>query len=125
MILLRASNILYELYDEIQIITTSINKIELTKFKVDVDSTELHTLNLYLDKDNYVVANPTYNEKSIGSHAMAIVGYDLEMKHVIAKNSFGTDWGLNGYCHIPFDYVQSQCFEQWIFDIATPKVLTS
>ena len=80
---------------------------------------------LYLDKDNYVVANPTYNEKSIGSHAMAIVGYDLEMKHVIAKNSFGTDWGLNGYCHIPFDYVQSQCFEQWIFDIATPKVLTS
>lgn len=80
---------------------------------------------LYLDKDDYVVKNPSYNEKTIGSHAMAIVGYDLEMKHVIAKNSFGTEWGLNGYCHIPFDYVQTQCFEQWIFDIAVPEVLTS
>lgn len=45
-------NILYELYDEIQTITTSINKIELTKFKVDVDSNEFHTLHMYLDKDN-------------------------------------------------------------------------
>jgi hypothetical protein len=56
-------NILYELYDEIQIITTSINKIELTKFKVDVDSTELHTLNLYLDKDNmFSILNIFFNE---------------------------------------------------------------
>lgn len=80
---------------------------------------------LYLNKDDYVVKNPAYNEKAIGYHAMAIVGYDLEMKHVIVKNSFGTEWGLNGYCHIPFNYIQTQGFENWIFDIATPAVITS
>ena len=46
------------------------------------------TIENYLDSNNYVVSNPKYDEKSIGSHAMAIVGYDLEMKHVIAKNFF-------------------------------------
>lgn len=45
-------NILFELYDEIQNITTTINKIELTKFKADVESNTLHTLYMYLDKDN-------------------------------------------------------------------------
>ena len=80
---------------------------------------------LYMDANNYTLENPKYNEKSIGSHAMAIVGYDITNKYVIAKNSFGTDWGKDGYCHIPFDYVQSQCFEQWIFDIAVPTMLTS
>lgn len=80
---------------------------------------------LYLDKDNYTVKNPEYDEMNIGTHAMAIVGYDLAEKYVIAKNSFGTDWGLNGYCYIPFDYIDNQCFEQWIFDIATPPVITS
>lgn len=45
-------NILFEMYDEIQRITTLINKIELTKFKVDIDSKETHQLNMYIDKDN-------------------------------------------------------------------------
>lgn len=80
---------------------------------------------LYLDKDNYVVQNPSYNEQAIGAHAMAVVGYDLDAKHLIVKNSFGVDWGLNGYCYIPFDYIKTQGFEHWIFDIASPPMLTS
>lgn len=56
-------NILYELYDEIQVITTSINKIELTKFKVDVESKDFHTLNMHLDKDNmFSILNIFFNE---------------------------------------------------------------
>lgn len=45
-------NFLFELYEEIQNITSKINKIELIKFKVDVDKNEFNTLHMYLDKDN-------------------------------------------------------------------------
>lgn len=75
-----------------------------------------------LNSTNYTVAMPEYNSKKLGLHAMSIVGYDLDTKMVIAKNSFGKDWGLDGYCQIPFHYVQNNFFEQWKFDIATPEI---
>jgi C1A family cysteine protease len=34
-----------------------------------------------------------------GRHAMLIVGYTGNF--FIVKNSWGTDWGENGYCYIP------------------------
>ena len=78
---------------------------------------------LKLDKDNYTLTTPEYYWDKLGYHAMAIVGYDLDMKYLIAKNSFGTDWGLDGYCQIPFDYANTQMFEQWVFDVAVPEGL--
>jgi C1A family cysteine protease len=68
------------------------------------------------------------NSENSGSHAMSIVGYDLVKKQLLAKNSFGANWGANGYCYIPFDYVVSEMFEAWCFDISnqsTIQILTS
>jgi hypothetical protein len=48
-------SILYELYEEIQSITSKINNIELASFKVDVDSKETQKLKMYLDKDNMMI----------------------------------------------------------------------
>lgn len=36
-------------------------------------------------------------------HAMLIVGYDLADRTYLVRNSFGTDFGENGYCRIPFE----------------------
>lgn len=43
---------------------------------------------------------------TIGGHAMLLVGYDLLRSHYIVRNSWGTDYGDQGYLYIPFDLMQ-------------------
>lgn len=40
-----------------------------------------------------------------GRHAMVIVGYSDEQCVYIVRNSWGTDFGKEGYCFIPYSYV--------------------
>jgi hypothetical protein len=40
-----------------------------------------------------------------GWHAMLCVGYLAKDQLFIVRNSWGTAWGDNGYCYIPFKYV--------------------
>ena len=60
---------------------------------------------------------PGRKERSLGGHAMCMVGYDLNNRLFLAKNSFGTSWGNNGYCWIPFDYITQEGYDIWTFDI--------
>ncbi len=60
---------------------------------------------------------PSRKERSLGGHAMCMVGYDLDQRLFLAKNSFGSDWGDNGYCWIPFDYIKQEGYDIWTFDI--------
>lgn len=41
-------------------------------------------------------------------HAMVIVGYDDKMRHFILRNSWGTNWGQDGYCYVPYEYVEDK-----------------
>jgi C1A family cysteine protease len=47
----------------------------------------------------------TGNETDLGGHAMCCVGYDMEKQMFIVRNSWGTEWGDNGYCYFPFEYL--------------------
>lgn len=38
-------------------------------------------------------------------HAMAIVGFSDQLNMFLVRNSWGKDWGDNGYCYIPYDYI--------------------
>lgn len=78
----------------------------------------------FMELDNRVstVSFPSRKEKSLGGHAMCMVGYDLPRRLFLAKNSFGADWGMNGYCWVPFDYVRQEGYDCWTFDI-TPQSL--
>ena len=60
---------------------------------------------------------PSRKEKSLGGHAMCMVGFDLTKRLFLTKNSFGTSWGDNGYCWIPFDYIKQEGYDIWTFDI--------
>lgn len=40
-----------------------------------------------------------------GWHAMLCVGYLDKDKMFIVRNSWGQEWGDNGYCYIPYNYV--------------------
>ena len=40
-----------------------------------------------------------------GGHSIVLTGYDMEKREFMFKNSWGRDWGNNGYGTIPFDVV--------------------
>ncbi len=42
------------------------------------------------------------------NHAMVIVGYSDKLNCFVVRNSWGDDWGDNGYCYIPYIYVDDK-----------------
>lgn len=55
------------------------------------------------------VFRPSVNElqgSDYGYHAMVICGYSEQDKVYIVRNSWGTDFGKDGYCYIPFSYIE-------------------
>lgn len=81
---------------------------------------EIYDSFMQLDERISTVSLPSRKEKSYGGHAMCMVGYDLPRRLFLAKNSFGTDWGMNGYCWVPFDYLKQEGYDCWTFDIESP-----
>ena len=53
-----------------------------------------------------VVPYPEQTEVPMGGHCMLACGYTGE--HVLVRNSWGEDWGEEGYCWMPMDYLCSQ-----------------
>jgi C1A family cysteine protease len=51
---------------------------------------------------------PTAREKSMGGHAVCLVGYDDSRGVFIAKNSWGSGWGDRGYFYMPYQVIQNQ-----------------
>lgn len=63
-------------------------------------------INVYSDFDNLNTSNMIYdvaNGSSRGSHAVCIIGYDDSMQAYKIINSWGTNWGINGYGYISYD----------------------
>jgi C1A family cysteine protease len=48
---------------------------------------------------------PKRNEQPQGGHAIMAVGYDDSKEALIIRNSWGTNWGLNGYFYMPYGYI--------------------
>jgi C1A family cysteine protease len=69
---------------------------------------------------------PTKGEKIEGGHAIVVAGYDDNMKiknaiqgsiettgAFLIRNSWGTDWGQNGYGWLPYEYVLQGLADDW------------
>ena len=52
-----------------------------------------------------IVKMPQKDEECLGGHACLVVGYDDEKQHWIMQNSWGPDWGDNGYFYLPYKYL--------------------
>ena len=50
---------------------------------------------------------PMPRGKSVGGHAVRLVGYDDATKRFLVANSWGTGWGDKGYFTMPYAYVVS------------------
>jgi C1A family cysteine protease len=46
-----------------------------------------------------------FKDSLLGGHAVLAVGYDDNKKSLIVRNSWGKEWGLNGYFYLPYGYV--------------------
>jgi len=78
---------------------------------------EIYDSFMNLNERISTVSVPSRKERSLGGHAMCMVGYDLDKRLFLAKNSFGINWGDGGYCWVPFDYIRQQAYDIWTFDI--------
>ncbi len=51
-----------------------------------------------------IVPMPKRSEQVMGGHCVCIVGYSDATNVFFCRNSWGKDWGKNGYFQIPYDY---------------------
>ncbi len=51
---------------------------------------------------------PAKNERVVGGHAVMAAGYDDRQKRFIVRNSWGADWGQDGYFTMPYQYLGSR-----------------
>lgn len=54
-----------------------------------------------------MVPMPSQTEDVLGGHAVLAVGYDDALQCFIVRNSWGLDWGVQGYFFMPYAYLQS------------------
>jgi C1A family cysteine protease len=59
------------------------------------------------------VPMPSRNEKPIGGHAIALVGYEVNRDRIWFRNSWGIRWGQEGYGSFPADFI---CSSQYADD---------
>jgi len=52
-----------------------------------------------------IVPMPATGEKILGGHAVMAVGYDDAAQRFIVRNSWGRDWGMQGYFTLPYAYL--------------------
>ena len=67
-----------------------------------------------VSSQNPVLRPPASGETYYGGHGMLMVGYDDAMGGFLAVNSWGSDWGLNGYLYLSYDFVRSNVWEAWV-----------
>lgn len=52
-----------------------------------------------------IVKMPSRKEKMLGGHAVAVVGYNDATQCFVVRNSWGEEWGNNGFFHLPYEFI--------------------
>ena len=60
-----------------------------------------------------VVDMPGEGEKALGGHAVMAVGYSREDERFLVRNSWGAQWGVEGYFTMPFEYLETLAADFW------------
>ncbi len=60
-----------------------------------------------------IVQLPKKDEKQLGGHAVLAIGFDQTQHRFIVRNSWGKEWGMNGYGTMPFRYLETLADDFW------------
>ena len=52
-----------------------------------------------------IVPMPSSGEKVAAAHCVLVVGYRDTKRTFIVRNSWGAQWGMKGYCTMPYEYL--------------------
>jgi C1A family cysteine protease len=55
-----------------------------------------------------ILPMPKSGEKTVGGHAVMAVGYDDKKGAILVRNSWGKNWGQQGYFEMPYTYISNQ-----------------
>lgn len=88
----------------------SISKIDVVKKALYRDGVCAICMPVY--NENIDMWNARQGDEYLGGHAMALVGYDDTKEHFIIRNSWGEEWGDNGYTYFPYKDFGAQ-WEIW------------
>ena len=54
-----------------------------------------------------IMPYPEKDEKLLGGHAVMAVGYNDAKKRILVRNSWGAEWGLQGYFYMPYAVIEN------------------
>jgi C1A family cysteine protease len=62
-----------------------------------------------------VMKMPSLDERVVGGHAMLIIGFDDSEGCFYVLNSWGSKWGINGVCKMPYAFIADPdyCSDFW------------
>ena len=72
---------------------------------------------VYPDFDNLSPSNPIYDDYTglwRGQHAVCLVGYDDAKQAFKLINSWGAEWGINGYGWISYDVIRNNYIDAYV-----------
>tara|TARA_B110000211_G_scaffold235008_1_gene308362 strand:+ start:3272 stop:3637 length:366 start_codon:yes stop_codon:yes gene_type:complete len=116
--------------EEIYTIANAARRIKYYRVARDLDS--LRTLisrgepfifgfsvysNFHIDMPS--LTTPGTYDSYVGGHCGMCVGFDDSKKVFIIRNSWGLEWGNNGYFEMSYDYIVNQglCVDFWIIKL--------
>lgn len=81
-------------------------------------------------KETGLMSMPKKDEKILGGHAVLVVGYkdikssnfhkaksNVNLGHLIIRNSWGSNWGDEGYFYMPYDFVKPEyTYDYWVME---------
>ncbi len=64
--------------------------------------------------NSIIIPYPSNPDNVLGGHAICAVGYDNDEGLIKFKNSWGNNWGENGYGYLPYKYIDHFMWDAWI-----------
>ncbi len=99
-------------------IKTYARIIDLQELKMTLATKGPCVIGVYVFRDmmetkDGKIKMPKKSERTLGGHAICPVGYDDKKGLIKFKNSWGLNWGDNGYGYLPYEYINKYMMDAW------------
>lgn len=84
----------------------TLKKVLCSNYPVLIGLRLFSSFNQKLEHKKGTIIMPNlFQDKLLGGHALMMTGYNDEDQTFTARNSWGPDFGDEGYCYIPYEYI--------------------